>query len=364
MAMTRLAIIGLGAAARNIHLPAFRRLGGRVEVVAGCDPDPSARGRAAKTWKLPRVFAEPAEMLDQVDSDWVVVCTPPAMHREHTRLALAAGRHVFCEKPLAESLSDAAYMIAAARTAKRQLVVNNEFPFMACHQAAHAQIGRPEFGRLLFIHASHTMDAAAHPDPGWRGALQRRLGLEYGVHVLDLMRFFFGGDPVRLFAHMPRPKPSVSWDAVNIVALEFPDGRSASLVLDRLSRGPERYLDLRLDGEHAAVHTSLGGKLELSFGLHARARRPFAHFIANGGSRAVLQQGVRERSLGGDGLDLFAGATAKLLGEAIDAVAAGRVPPVSASDNIRSLGLVFAAYDSAASGQPIDVASYLAPYLA
>lgn len=362
--MTRLAIIGLGAAARNIHLPACRSLGQRVDVVAGCDPDPAARDRAAKKWKIPRVFAEPAEMLDAVDCDWVIVCTPPAFHREHARLALAAGRHVFCEKPLAESLSDAADMVAAARAANRQLVVNNEFPYMACHQAAHAQIGRPEFGRLLFVHASHTMNAAAHPDPGWRGSLQRRVGLEFGIHVLDLMRFFFGADPVRLFAQMPRPNPAVVWDAINIVALEFGDGRSASIVLDRLSCGPERYLDLRLDGEHAAVHTSLGGKLQLSLGLHAASRRPFARLLANGGSRAVLQQGDRERHLGGDGLNIFAGATAKLLRRAIDAVAAGRVPPVAASDNLRSLGLVFAAYDSAASSQPIDVASYLAPYVA
>ncbi len=185
---------------------------------------------------------------------------------------------------------------------------------MECHQAARAQIGTPEFGRLLFLHAWHTMNAAAHPDPGWRGTLERRLGFEFGIHVLDLARFFFGADPVRLFAQMPRPNPAVTWDAINLLALDFPGGRSASIVLDRLSCGPERYLDMRLDGEHAAVHTSLGGKLELSLGLHARTRRPYARFLANGGSRAVLQQGVRERRLGGDGLDLFAGATAKLLG--------------------------------------------------
>ena len=144
--MTRVSIIGLGAATNNIHLPALRQLGARAEVVAGCDPDPATRERASTKWKIPKVFAEPAEMLASVESEWVVVVTPPAMHREHAELALAAGRHVFCEKPMADSLTDADAMIAAARRAKRQLVINNQFPFMACHQAARALCNRCRLG--------------------------------------------------------------------------------------------------------------------------------------------------------------------------------------------------------------------------
>src|SRR5512144_782349 len=61
--MTRVAVIGLGAATNNIHLPALRLLGPRVQVVAGCDPDPAARERATTKWKIPQVFAALGEML-------------------------------------------------------------------------------------------------------------------------------------------------------------------------------------------------------------------------------------------------------------------------------------------------------------
>ncbi|HEY7860550.1 MAG TPA: Gfo/Idh/MocA family oxidoreductase, partial [Gemmatimonadaceae bacterium] len=189
--MTRVAFIGLGAVAHNIHLPAMRLLGDRVQVVAGSDPDAASRDRAATRWKIPRMFADPSAMLADVQADWIIVGTPPALHREHAQLALAAGCHVFCEKPMAESLSDADVMIAAAGEAGRQLVINNQFPYMACHQAAKQQIGRPDFGRLLFLHASHTMLPSAHTEAGWRGALERRVGLEFGIHVVDLVRFFF-----------------------------------------------------------------------------------------------------------------------------------------------------------------------------
>lgn len=358
--MTRIAFIGLGAVAHNIHLPAMRLLRDRVQLVAGSDPDAAARDRAATRWKIPRVFADPSVMLAEVQADWIIVGTPPALHREHAQLALAAGCHVFCEKPMAESLSDADVMIAAGREAGRQLVINNQFPYMACHQAAKQQIGRPEFGRLLFLHASHTMLPSAHTEAGWRGALERRVGFEFGIHVVDLVRFFFEEEPVRLYANMPRPEPRIRSDAINLITLDFANGRAASIVLDRLSKGPERYLDMRLDGEHAVVHTSLGGRAEMSLGLHARERRPFARLRLVGGAYASLQTGSRERMLARDGLNLFGAATASHFGNVLDAVAAGTLPPAAASDNRRSLALVLAAYDSAAAGAPVELAPYLA----
>ena len=356
----RIAFIGLGAATHNIHLPACRLLGERVQVVAGCDPDPVARERARTRWRVPAVYDDPASMLAAIEADWVVIVTPPAMHRAHAQLALEAGFHVFCEKPLAESLEDADAMIASARAAGRHLVVNNEFPYMACHLAARDAIGGPAFGRLLFVHAWHTMRPSAHTEAGWRGALQRRVGFEFGIHVVDLARFLFGEDPVRLYARMPRPDPQVAFDAINLITLDFANGRTCSIVLDRLSKGPERYLDMRLDGEHAAIHTSLGGRLDVSVGLHARARRPFARVRMIRGGHATLQTGDTERVLARDGFDLFAAATARLLGRVFDAVANGERIPAEASDNRRSLALVLAAYDSADAGAPVDLAGYLA----
>ena len=239
-------------------------------------------------------------------------------------------------------------------------MVNNQFPYMACHQAARAQIDSAEFGRLLFLHASHTMLPSPLTEAGWRGALERRVGFEFGIHVVDLVRYFFREDPVRLYASMPRPDPRVRSDAINLMVLDFADGRSASIVLDRLSKGPERYLDMRLDGERAVVHTSLGGRAELSLGLIARERRPFARLRLAGGAEAVLQQGTRERVIGRDGLDLFAAATARHFGNVLDAVAGGVAAPAEASDNRRSLALVLAAYDSAEARAPVDLAPYLA----
>jgi predicted dehydrogenase len=343
--MRRIAFIGLGAAVRNIHLSAVARLSDRVRVVAGADP--SEEARAAVAARVPDVFADPREMIERSRPDVIIVCSPPDFHRAHAELALGAGCDVFCEKPLASTLEDADAIIVAAKQSGRTVAVNNEFPAMRIHRAARACIGTTEFGRLLYMHASHTNRPTALTEAGWRGEMPLRLGLEFGIHVLDLARYFFGETPTHVTAHMPRPDSAVPWDAVNIVALDFADGRAASIVLDRLSKGPERYLDVRLDGEHAAVQTSIGGQVRAAVGVHTRTRRPFVDVRFIGGGRAVLEQGDRSRVIASDGQNPFASATMVHFRDFLDALDAGTPPPAAAAHNRESLALVFAAQRSA-----------------
>jgi predicted dehydrogenase len=356
----RLAIIGLGAATRNIHLPGYRQLGRRVTVVGGADPDSGARTMATRLG-VPVVFADAKEMLERLRPEIVDVVSPPDLHRQHVELALSAGCHVFCEKPLAGTLEDADAIVLAGEKAGRQIAVNNQFPAMRIHRAARERIGTPDFGRLLYMHAWHTMRPTTHTEAGWRGEMRQRLGLEFGIHVFDLVRFFFGATPTRILAHMPRPEPSVAWDAINLVTMDFADGRAASFVLDRLSKGTERYLDIRLDGDNAAIHTSIGGQVRASVGLHTRERRPFAELRIVGGGEAVLEQGTRSRVLATDGQNPFASATAAHFGSFLDALSTGARPPAAARSNRDSLALVFAAYRSAADGRSVDVGSFAPP---
>ncbi len=311
--MIRLAVIGLGAATRNLHLPAWRRLRNRLTVVGGADPDPAARQWATEAGITP-VFADPAALLAATRPDLVTICTPPDLHRAHTEMSLDAGCHVFLEKPAALTLEEMDQIIAASARSGRHVVVNNQFPWMRIHAAARAQLGTPDFGRLLHLHAAHTMQPTPATEAGWRGTMSRRIGIEFGIHVFDLVRFFFGATPARIIAHRPHPLGGDASEVVLVSALEFPDGRSASVMLNRLSHGPAHYLDLTLDGEHASIHTSLGGALHVTLGIHPRRRRPFADLQVAGGGRAVLWRGTRPRLLATDPVNPFARATSEHLG--------------------------------------------------
>src|SRR5262249_21618420 len=147
----------------------------------------------------------------------VAVCTPPALHHEQVLLALEYGCHVFCEKPLAETLCQGDEIIRASDRAKRLVVVNNQFPCMNIYSSSKALIGSPAFGRLLFLHAWQTFHPTERTEAGWRGSLERRLCFEFGVHVFELIRFFFEDTPVKIFAHMPNPKPETQSEAVNVL---------------------------------------------------------------------------------------------------------------------------------------------------
>jgi D-apiose dehydrogenase len=356
--MARIAIIGLGAVARNIHFPAYARLREELNVVGGCDPDSAAQVLAREKWKLPFVCDSPRELIEKTRPDIVSVCTPPALHREQVILALAAGCHVFCEKPLAENLEQADEIIEVSEKAKRLVVVNNQFPCMKIHSAAKQLIGGREFGRLLYLHAWQIFHPTQATEAEWRGKLRRRLCFEFGIHVFELIRFFFESNPVRVFAHMPTPDRSTEYDVINVVMVDFADGRAASMILNRLSKGPERYLDMRLDGEFASIHTSIGGRVDLKAGIRTRDRHPFLEWRLAQGGQAILQVGNRSRVVARDPINPFAEATAAHFGNFLNAIRTGGVPAGDARDNRNTLALVAAAYDSAQSGRAVEMSTY------
>lgn len=339
----RIAVVGLGAAARAIHLPAIRKVAG-LDLVGGVDPfaDPAA-------FPFP-VHGSLAALAAATPPDIVAIVTPPDSHAALVHEALALGAHVFCEKPFVPTLEEGRAAIAAAAAAGRHVVVNNEFRFMNAHEAARAAIGTPPFGELLFVSMHQTFLVTEATERGWRGEGTRRTCFEFGTHALDLCRFFFGQEPLAIAARMPKPGRPDGPDYLNLLQLEFPGDRVAHVTLDRLSRGPHRYLDARLDGTGATVETRIGGRAEVAFGIRGGAKRPFARLDLAPSASADLFVGERRRRLATDPLDLFPHSTAKLLGAMVAAIREGRAPPCGAEDNLRTLALMLAAYESADRG--------------
>ena len=346
--MYRIAIAGLGEAARRIHLPAYKGIPA-LEVVGGCDP-------AAGTDKFSfPVFSSIPDMLQRTKPDFLAVATPPDTHFDLTSLGLLAGCHVFCEKPFMNSLEEADAIIALSKEADRHVVVNNQFRFMRIHRAAKEKIGSPEFGRLLFLSMHQTFLVTERTEAGWRGQDARRTAKEFGTHALDLCRFFFGEEPTSVSARMPRGKQPGGPDYLDLIQLEFGGDRVAHITLDRLSRGRHRYLDARLDGEAGAIETSLGGRLEARAGVRAAGRRPFLSLDLAMGGRARLYHGEHFSVLAREPLNAFAAATGELMRAFLSAVERGETPPCNAADNRRTLALMLAAYESDAKRTPVAI---------
>jgi len=343
----RIAIAGLGAAARDIHLPAYAGL--PLEVVGGCDPAPYG-GR------LPfPVFASLAEMLDRTRPDILTVAAPPDQHLALVEQGLAAGCHVLCEKPFMPTLAEADRACALARERGRVVVVNNQYRFMDIHREARRLIGTPEFGELLFVSVQQSFFTTEATEAGWRGRDSRRTWKEFGTHVIDLCRFFFDEEPSAVTARMPRPGNPGGPDLLDLVQLEFSRDRMAHVVLDRLSRGPHRYLTVRLDGSAGYIETRLGGVLEVRAGVRGGTRRPFVSADLSPGGRARLFHGERFRKIASEPLDVFARATGRLVAAMLEALDRGDVAPSHAEDNRKTLAVMLAAYDSAERRATVEV---------
>ena len=310
MARTRIALAGLGAAARTIHLPALAKLKD-VEVVGGFDPAGELPGV--------RSFASLEEMLIVGKPDVVTIATPPSSHLAIAAAALEAGAHVFCEKPLAATLAEADALSDVARRCGRRVAVNSEFPYMPIHSAARDEIGSERFGRLLFVDIRQSFVMTSDTEAGWRGNELQRSFKEFGTHVLDLCKFFFDERPTTMRSRMPRPFAGGGPDYLDLVQLDFSSDRVAQITLDRLTRGRHSYLDIRLVGEKGTIETSIGGRAELTLGLRPQGRRPFSDLDLALGGRARLYHGDRHVTLARSPLDLFPDATAARKEEATTA---------------------------------------------
>jgi predicted dehydrogenase len=345
----RIAIAGLGASARQIHLPAYKRLPA-LQVVGGCDPLAQV-----KDFPFP-VFRSVPEMLERTRPDLLAVATPPDTHCDLASQGLQAGCHIFCEKPFMNTLEEVDAVIKLAAEARRQVVVNNQYRFMRTHRAAKEKIGSPEFGDLVFLSMHQMFHVTGETEAGWRGQDPQRTAKEFGTHALDLCRYFFGENPKSIVARMPKGGRKDGPDYLDLIQLEFSRDRVAHITLDRLSRGRHRYLDVRLDGEAGTIETSLGGRLQGRIGILAATRRPFFNVDFAMGGRARLYHGERFSVLAREPLNVFAAATGELMRAFLAALDRDDTPPCNAADNRHTLALMLAAYESDAKHMPIALA--------
>src|SRR5438067_12167732 len=89
----------------------------RCDVVALCDPRSEVAERRAREWNVPSVYTNLGDLLADPDVDAVEILSPTHLHKEHVIAAARAGKHVSCQKPMANSVADCRAMLAAAEAA-------------------------------------------------------------------------------------------------------------------------------------------------------------------------------------------------------------------------------------------------------
>ena len=258
----RSGIIGTGFMGQ-VHANAVRAAGGSLSAIAGSSAQSAAA--AANRWGAARAAGSAEELIADDTVDIVHICTPNHLHAPLALQALAAGKHVICEKPLATDLAGAAELVEAAGAAGTVTAVPFVYRFYPTVRDAQARVARGDLGSLNLLHGSYLQDWLADPDDdNWRvdptmGGASRAFG-DIGVHWCDLIQFVTGHRIVRLSARTfvaPHRSNTSSTDAVTedaaTVVFETDRGALGSVVISQITHGRKNRLWFSLDGTNASV---------------------------------------------------------------------------------------------------------------
>lgn len=254
----RTAVVGTGGIARSSHLPALRTLAaeGETEIVAAVDVAEDAVRAFADEAGIAYAATDLDAMLADVRPDLVVLCTPPAVHREQSVAALTAGAWVWCEKPPCPSLADYDAVEAAEKGGEAgpyaSIVFQHRFGSGARHVRRLLHDGA--FGRPLVAHCQTTWyrDDAYYSAP-WRGRWATEGGgpaMGHGIHQTDLLLDLMGPwTEVRGMA--ARLVHDVETEDVSTAQVRFAGGALGTVVNSVLS--PDEVSRIRIDCELATI---------------------------------------------------------------------------------------------------------------
>jgi predicted dehydrogenase len=175
----------------------------RVEVIAGADVNPKARQEFAQDLPAAFVTDDYRRVLERKDVDAVAVCTPDWLHRQHATAALQAGKHVFCEKPLAITVEDCDDILRAWQKSGKRMMVGFNMRYAYFVVKMKELIDAGVVGQLKTAWTRHFV--------GWGGRFYYHdwhakrqhttsLLLQKGTHDLDVMHWICGTHATRVSA--------------------------------------------------------------------------------------------------------------------------------------------------------------------
>jgi predicted dehydrogenase len=285
------ALVGTGFISA-VHVEALRRLGVDVLGSVGSSPDRAAQAGFGQ------VYGSLGELLEDDRVDVVHLTTPNNLHHPQAKRALAAGKHVVCEKPLALTAAESRELVELADAAGVVHCTNFMARFYPLVQQARALVQEGSLGEIWNVHGSYLQDWLLRPtDWNWRleperGGELRAIG-DIGSHWLDLVQFVTGSRVVEVCADLQTviavrrrqvgavqtfaqaeaegEDVAIATEDLAHVLLRFEGGASGAVAVSQVSAGRKNRLAFELDAAEAALAWNSERSEELWLGHRDRA---------------------------------------------------------------------------------------------
>ncbi len=242
------AIVGLGRLALEEIMPAFAqsRLARPVALVSG---DPAKAEKVARSYGIKPQGLYDYQTYDRIrdnpEVEAVYIVLPNSMHLEFTVRAARAGKHVFCEKPMATSSRECGEMIEACKSANKTLMIAYRCQYEPYNLAMTRLVRSKEFGPARQIELANFQNMG---DPSqWRFKKSLAGGgslPDIGIYGLNAARFLTGEEPVEVFARIQTDRSDPRFKEVedNVAfTLKFPSGVIATMQSGYSAHETRRY---------------------------------------------------------------------------------------------------------------------------
>ncbi len=304
-----------------------------VSIVAICDHDPERLNIVGEQFDIARRYNDAQTMFDDGEFDFVDIATTADSHLQLVTMAAQHKLPNICQKPFALNLSDAKSMVNASIDAEVPLMVHENFRWQSPIQAIRAvidngEIGKPFWGRFSFRSAYDVYSGQPYLAHGKRFIIE-----DLGIHTLDIARYLVG-EVQTLTARTSRINPSIMGEDVAAMLLDHENG--ATSIVDysyatKLSKEPFPETVIEIDGDEGTIRLKQGYHMEV---------------VGRDGSRVVDVSPVLLHWASEPWHNIQESVLA-IQQHWIDCLKSGSVPSTSGTDNLKTLALVEAAYQSA-----------------
>ena len=232
-------LIGTGRIADDRILPAINAYSGN-RLIGVVSRDAERAQQFARKFGAQHAYTDYAALLRNPDVTVVAIHTPNALHAEQAIAAAGAGKHVFCDKPMATTVADAERIVAACERARVKLGVNFHNRYMQCFIDARAVVDSGEIGEVLIAQ----IEASPGARPGGRLGTWRLdekvagLGTTYsiGVHIYDILRYILSSEVEKVSAFFDKPRGVM--EEMNLSTLRFANGALAQVNINENAPNP------------------------------------------------------------------------------------------------------------------------------
>ena len=346
MTRTKVALLGSGFIA-DIHIESYQRFVPEAEVVGVWSRSPERAAAFAKKHHIPKYYPTLEQAITESGCEVVDVCVPNFLHHRAVLAAANAGKHVIIEKPLAMTLEEADEMIAVCKAKNRKLMYAEELCFAPKYERVRKLVNENAIGK---IYQMRQCEKHSGPHTDWFYDINQSGGgalMDMGCHGIAWFRWMLGGKPKvkNVYAHMQNGLihgKRTRAEENSICTIEFEDG---AIGVAENSWAKHGGMDDRVEvyGTNGVIYADLFmGNSALTY-----SEKGYGYAMEKAGSTQGWTFTIFEEA--------FNQGYPQELRHFIECVREDKQPVVTAEDGRAVLEIMYAAYQSARTGQKVPL---------